>query len=221
MKNELTQTHAHQSLPLIKLLSLATVGWGVLGHTWFDMLGAAWLVWLVFGLLLLLDAGAAGTRPAEWNHVGAMLGRILGPSILPFYAALGLLLAVGPSYVRQTPVFTLPPKGSSMPNRFNETSGFKPTASSLPRPGSPNAPSFSSTPPRPFSRPNIPQGPAAPNAQPQVGRPPAPVATPTAPKPASPAPVSPPSAPAAPTTFSKPAPIQPSGSARPATSAPK
>jgi hypothetical protein len=220
MKNEPTQSQEilrPQPLPLIKLLSLATVAWGVIYHGWLNMLGVGWLVWLILALLLLLEAGGADSRPADWSHGTAMLGRILGPAMLPFYGALCLLLALGPFYVRQTPVLTLPPKMNVMPNRSSEPSAFTPNSSSAPKPErSSNAPSVSSTSPRTFKRPNLAQPPATTNAKPQVAGTPTPAVTPPAAKPLSPAP-----APAAPTTFNKPLPIQPSGSARPAPATPK
>lgn len=234
MKNEPTQSQDSQPnnpLPLIKLLSLATVTWGVLGHGWLNMLGGGWVIWVLLGLLLLLEAGGADSRPAGWSHGLSMFGRILGPAMLPFYGALGLLLAVGPSYIRQTPVFTLPPKGSSQPNRVAEAPGFPPSfnpnASSAPKPGSlpgsMNAPSMSSSPPRPFKRPNIPQPPPTAGAKFQPPSPPTSATAPSIPKPVpSQMPtVSPTPAPSAATTSGKPTPIQPSGSARPQPAATK
>ncbi len=213
MKNETPisqDIQRSQSLPLIKLLGLAMVAWGVLGHGWFGMMGAAWVVWLVLVLLILLDASACESRPAAWNQATTMLGRIMGPGMMPFYGALCLLLAVGPSYVRQMPVFTLPTKGSNVPSQVNKSSAFTPNASFAPKPASLNTPAFSSSPSRGFKRPNITQGPTAPPAKPQApGSSPSTVAPP-APKPASPTPALVP-----PSTPSKPAPIQPSGSARP------
>ncbi len=217
MKNEPAQSQdilRPVPLPLVKLLSLATVAWGVLGHGWFNMLGAAWVVWMVLALLIFLDASACESRRATWGQASAIFVRIIGPGILPFYGALCVLLAVGPSYVRQTPGFSLPPQGRPVPSQLNQSSVFTPNASFAPKPASVNAPGFSSTPPRPFKRPNTAQGPATSNAGPQAASNPKPAVNPAATKPVSPTPT-----PAAgtPTPFI----IQPNGSARPTPAPPK
>ncbi len=236
MKNEPTQskeTQRPQTLPVIKLLGLATAAAGVLYHGWIDMMGGGWLIWLVLVLLMLLEAGAAESRAVAWSQAQAMVGRLLGPAMLPFYGALCLLLAVGPSYMRQAPIFALPAKGSSFvdvsgstrsPNKPGNLNGGAPIPSSPPRPIS----SYG-TPPRPAAMP-VPTTASKPaTTLPQVTKSGVPSAT-AAPAPASASPKQPaspmpaavpatPSGMKTPAVFQRPPSIQPSGSARPAPAA--
>ena len=120
----------------IKLLSLAVVGWAVLSTPWLTVKNAGWVPWLVLVLLILLDAYGTDSKPAAWSQWSAGLLRMQGPSMLPYYAALFVFLAFGPSQVRhfapQSALGISVP--SSLPNKFGGPSAL-PTQHS-----GPNAP---------------------------------------------------------------------------------
>ncbi len=87
----------------IKIISLAVVVWAVLNGFWLTAQNASWVPWLALLLLVLLDAYAAESTPASWSRWNVGLRQLLGPRVLPYYAALAVFLAFGPNQLRRAP----------------------------------------------------------------------------------------------------------------------
>lgn len=154
----------------IKILSLAVVFWAVTSSNSLIVQSATWVPWMVLLLLMLLEAYAVDAKPASWSQWSAGLLRMVGPSMLPYYALLAAFLAFGPGQVRHipqagVPVYSGPP--ISRPGGFpNQYPGGQHT------PGRPTGFPGNTAPPRPTSA-----NPAAAKGQPgasATGAPPRP-----------------------------------------------